>query len=59
MAPHPVVELTSEASWAVVRVLLCFYTGTYLIAQIEDKFTPFGKETLAKLIAFLHVCPHQ
>jgi len=37
MVNHPVVELTSEASWNL----------------IEDKFTPYGKETLAKLIAFL------
>lgn len=37
MAKHPVVELTSEASWNFV----------------EDKFTPYGKETLAKLVAFL------
>ncbi|KAF9008702.1 acyl-CoA dehydrogenase/oxidase [Cyathus striatus] len=36
MAPHPVVEYTSEASWAMV----------------EDKFSPFAKETLSKLIAF-------
>lgn len=37
MTKHPVVELTSEASWNLV----------------EDKFTPYGKETLAKLITFL------
>jgi len=37
MVNHPVVELTSEASWNL----------------IEDKFSPYGKETLAKLIAFL------
>ncbi|KAG1755932.1 acyl-CoA dehydrogenase/oxidase [Suillus lakei] len=37
MAPHPVVELTSEASWNL----------------IEDRFTPYGKETLAKLVYFL------
>lgn len=37
MAKHSVVELTSEASWNFV----------------EDKFTPYGKETLAKLVAFL------
>ncbi|RDB23230.1 putative acyl-CoA dehydrogenase IBR3 [Hypsizygus marmoreus] len=36
MAPHPVVEYTSEASWSMV----------------EDKFSPFAKETLAKLIKF-------
>ena len=24
--------------------------------QVEDKFTPYGKETLAKLIDFLQVC---
>ncbi|KDQ64826.1 hypothetical protein JAAARDRAFT_28468 [Jaapia argillacea MUCL 33604] len=37
MAPHPVAELTSPSSWAMV----------------EDKFSPFAKETLAKLIAFI------
>ncbi|KAG8218414.1 acyl-CoA dehydrogenase NM domain-like protein [Butyriboletus roseoflavus] len=37
MVSHPVVELTSEASWSL----------------IEDKFTPYGKETLAKLVGFL------
>ncbi|KAK0453366.1 acyl-CoA dehydrogenase/oxidase [Armillaria borealis] len=37
MVYHPVVELTSEASWAMV----------------EDKFSPYAKETLAKLITFL------
>lgn len=37
MTPHPVVELTSEASWNLV----------------EDRFTPYGKETLAKLVYFL------
>ncbi|EIW82254.1 acyl-CoA dehydrogenase NM domain-like protein [Coniophora puteana RWD-64-598 SS2] len=33
---HPVVEFTSQSSWDL----------------IEDKFTPFGKETLAKLVQF-------
>ncbi|KNZ79926.1 Acyl-CoA dehydrogenase family member 10 [Termitomyces sp. J132] len=37
MAPHPVTEYTSEASWAM----------------IEDKLSPYAKETLAKLITFL------
>jgi acyl-CoA dehydrogenase len=37
MAPHPVTEYTSESSWAMV----------------EDKFSPYGKETLAKTIKFL------
>ncbi|KAK0498520.1 acyl-CoA dehydrogenase/oxidase [Armillaria luteobubalina] len=37
MVYHPIVELTSEASWAMV----------------EDKFSPYAKETLAKLITFL------
>ncbi|KAG6886078.1 hypothetical protein C0993_004068 [Termitomyces sp. T159_Od127] len=37
MAPHPVTEYTSEASWAMV----------------EDKFSPYAKETLAKLITFV------
>ncbi|KAJ7283861.1 acyl-CoA dehydrogenase/oxidase [Mycena rebaudengoi] len=36
MAPHPIVEYTSEASWSMV----------------EDKFSPFAKETLAKLVKF-------
>ncbi|KZT36800.1 acyl-CoA dehydrogenase NM domain-like protein [Sistotremastrum suecicum HHB10207 ss-3] len=35
--PHPIVALTSSSSWAL----------------IEDKFTPFGKETLANLIDFV------
>ncbi|EGO01728.1 hypothetical protein SERLA73DRAFT_177178 [Serpula lacrymans var. lacrymans S7.3] len=38
MVSHPIVELTSEASWNL----------------IQDKFSDYGKETLAKLIAFLH-----
>ncbi|KAG6855067.1 hypothetical protein C0991_005996 [Blastosporella zonata] len=37
MSPHPVTQYTSEASWAM----------------IEDKFSPYAKETLAKLITFL------
>ncbi|CAL1702304.1 unnamed protein product [Somion occarium] len=37
MASHPVVEFTSESSWAMV----------------EDKFSPFAKETLAKLVTFM------
>ncbi|KIY67349.1 acyl-CoA dehydrogenase NM domain-like protein [Cylindrobasidium torrendii FP15055 ss-10] len=37
MPSHPVVALTSESSWAM----------------IEDKFSDYGKETLAKLVAFL------
>ncbi|KAF9534399.1 acyl-CoA dehydrogenase/oxidase [Crepidotus variabilis] len=37
MAAHPIVEYTSEASWAM----------------IEDKFSPFAKETLTKVIKFL------
>ncbi|KAF7799999.1 hypothetical protein EIP86_011242 [Pleurotus ostreatoroseus] len=38
MAPHPIVELTSASSWAM----------------IEDKFSPIGKETLAKLVGFMN-----
>ncbi|KAF8633693.1 hypothetical protein AX15_001299 [Amanita polypyramis BW_CC] len=34
---HPIVQYTSESSWAMV----------------EDKFSPYGKETLARLIQFL------
>ncbi|CAK5275758.1 unnamed protein product [Mycena citricolor] len=43
--PHPVVEYTSPASWAM----------------IEDKFSPFAKETLAKLIKFFEAraCPDE
>ncbi|KAI0028029.1 acyl-CoA dehydrogenase/oxidase [Vararia minispora EC-137] len=37
MSSHPIVEYTSPSSWAL----------------IEDKFSPFAKETLAKLIRFL------
>jgi len=37
MASHPVAELTSPSSWAM----------------IEDKFSPYAKETLAKLIIFV------
>ncbi|KII95792.1 hypothetical protein PLICRDRAFT_34740 [Plicaturopsis crispa FD-325 SS-3] len=36
MAQHPIVELTSEASWSL----------------IEDKFSPFAKDILAKLVKF-------
>ncbi|KAI5120923.1 hypothetical protein M0805_002903 [Coniferiporia weirii] len=38
MSPHPVEEITSPSSWALV----------------EDKFSPFAKETLAKLITFVN-----
>ncbi|KAF7301469.1 hypothetical protein MIND_00712300 [Mycena indigotica] len=34
--PHPIVQYTSSASWAMV----------------EDKFSPFAKETLANLVDF-------
>ncbi|KIL68325.1 hypothetical protein M378DRAFT_191286 [Amanita muscaria Koide BX008] len=37
MEQHPVVQYTSEASWAMV----------------EDKFSPYAKDILAKLITFL------
>ncbi|KAI0699413.1 acyl-CoA dehydrogenase NM domain-like protein [Cytidiella melzeri] len=36
MSTHPIVELTSSSSWAM----------------IEDKFSPFAKDTLAKLVKF-------
>ncbi|KAI0786337.1 acyl-CoA dehydrogenase/oxidase [Abortiporus biennis] len=36
-APHPIVEWTSSSSWAM----------------IEDKFSPYAKETLAKLVHFM------
>ncbi|KAI0728750.1 acyl-CoA dehydrogenase NM domain-like protein [Fomitopsis betulina] len=38
MAPHPIEEFASPSAWAMV----------------EDKFSPYAKETLAKLIAFVH-----
>jgi len=37
MAPHPIEAITSPSSWAMV----------------EDKFSPYAKETLAKLIKFV------
>ncbi|KAF8528869.1 acyl-CoA dehydrogenase NM domain-like protein [Hysterangium stoloniferum] len=37
MSTHPIVEYISPSTWAL----------------IEDKFTPFGKETLAKLLSFV------
>ncbi|KAK7695655.1 hypothetical protein QCA50_000291 [Cerrena zonata] len=41
MASHIVVEFTSESSWAM----------------IEDKFSPFAKDTLTKLCVFMKVRP--
>ncbi|TFK56055.1 acyl-CoA dehydrogenase NM domain-like protein [Heliocybe sulcata] len=38
MAPPTVADLTSPSSWTMV----------------EDKFSPYAKETLTKLIAFMH-----
>ncbi|KZW03959.1 acyl-CoA dehydrogenase NM domain-like protein [Exidia glandulosa HHB12029] len=38
MAPHPVEEYIPAGTWAFV----------------EDKFTPFGKETLAKVVDFMN-----
>ncbi|CCM02826.1 uncharacterized protein FIBRA_04938 [Fibroporia radiculosa] len=38
MASHPVAQYTSPSAWAMV----------------EDKFSPYAKETLAKLITFVH-----
>ncbi|CAG7849373.1 Acyl-CoA dehydrogenase family member 10 Short=ACAD-10 [Serendipita indica DSM 11827] len=38
MAPHPIEQYTSSSSWAMV----------------EDKFSPYAKETLAKLVDFVH-----
>lgn len=37
LSPHPIVNWTSPSSWAL----------------IEDKFSPYGKDTLAKLIQFV------
>ncbi|KAL5527322.1 hypothetical protein ACEPAG_6113 [Sanghuangporus baumii] len=38
MSSHPVEEITSSASWSLV----------------EDKFSPYAKETLSKLITFVN-----
>ncbi|GBE79263.1 acyl-CoA dehydrogenase NM domain-like protein [Sparassis latifolia] len=38
MSTHPVAEVTAPAAWAMV----------------EDKFSPYAKETLAKLITFVN-----
>lgn len=55
MVNHPVVELTSEASWNIVCVMpVCTQYQTNGL-KIEDKFTPYGKEILAKLVSFLQV----
>jgi hypothetical protein len=58
MTDHPIVEFTSEASWALVRILYTLSRTTELknLSQIEDKFSPYAKETLAKLISFVKVC---
>ncbi|KAG6890947.1 hypothetical protein C0995_000904 [Termitomyces sp. Mi166 len=53
MAPHPVTEYTSEASWAMVRSFKIALWHNLTPDQVEDKFSPYAKETLAKLIAFL------
>ncbi len=57
MASHPVAELTSSSSWAMVsRSSLLNDTGSDRFSQwVEDKFSPYAKETLAKLIAFSEV----
>lgn len=55
MVNHPVVELTSEASWNLVRVIFVCTRHQVNSLQIEDKLTPYGKETLTKLVAFLQV----
>lgn len=55
MANHPVVELTSEASWNLVRVKFVCAQRLANGLKIEDKFTPHGRETLAKLVVFLQV----
>lgn len=38
MSTHPIVDFTSPASWAMV----------------EDKFSPYAKDTLAKLVHFMN-----
>lgn len=55
MTSHPVVELTSEASWNIVRVVFVCPQLQFNGLKIEDKFTPYGKEILAKLVIFLQV----
>jgi len=55
---HPVVELTSEGSWNFVRGFIfraAIEKRSKDAWQVEDKFTPYGKETLAKLVTFLQV----
>jgi acyl-CoA dehydrogenase len=58
-SPHPVIAYTSEASWAMVSHRKQLQTNEMLTNnsfQIEDKFSPYAKETLAKVIQFLEVC---
>jgi len=56
MAPHPVEEYIPAGTWAFVRNL-CEYDGVLAdcLTQVEDKLTPFGKETLAKVVEFMNV----
>ncbi|KAF8524721.1 acyl-CoA dehydrogenase [Gautieria morchelliformis] len=42
MSSHSIVEYISPSTWALADW-----------QQIEDKFTPYGKETLAKLVDFI------
>lgn len=55
MVNHPVVELTSEASWNLVGVTFVCAERQVNGLKIKDRFTPYGKETLAQLVAFLQV----
>ena len=60
MAPHPIEEITSPSSWALVSTTITVFQRPKfdsLGKQIEDKFSPFAKETLAKLITFVQVSP--
>ena len=41
---HGKLDITVPSQWPT------------FIPQIEDKFSPYAKETLAKLITFLEVC---
>ena len=67
MAPHPIEAITSPSSWGMVRAFsldgeLRPWSQVFMYVagiQVEDKFSPYAKETLAKLIAFVEVrCPH-
>ena len=56
MGQHPVVQYTSEASWAMVMGQSVKIMLANSAKQVEDKFSAYGKEVLANLILFLEVC---